>query len=70
MSLEITISVLQVPIEEITVVRTEDYKGSDRVYRYTVRHKGLLIGFVWHRYSEGAFVLAQKVLTLMTESLS
>ncbi len=69
MSLKITISINREPIEEIVILRGEDFRGSEEVHRYRVWYDHEVI-FMDHLYSDGALILAQKALTLVNESLS
>lgn len=69
MGLGITVDINGELIERIVVLRVDDFKGLDEVHRYRVWYDQEVF-FLDHLYSDGALILVQKALTLVTESLS
>ncbi len=69
MSLRLLFVINRDLVDEVVITRVGEFKGANKVHRYEAIYDTLLIGYVDHRYSDGALILAQKALTLVNESL-
>ncbi len=65
MGMGIVLSINQVPIDGITVIRIEKFRNKNSFHDYRVTHNDKKY-YISHLYSDGALVLAKKALAIVS----
>jgi hypothetical protein len=67
--LTVTIDINGRPIEIVSARRTQELDTVQEIYEYEICQGGVHIGFVYHKYSDGAIALTKKVLEKAKKSV-